>query len=70
MAGYAVIASTEDGVNSIEAGERCAARTWIALVARLGNIVEIITARFLQQIATGGGLVPQLCARTCQQSST
>src|SRR5260370_36065368 len=63
----AVLAGAEDGMNAIEAGERRAAGAWIALVAGFCDVIKIVTARSLQQIAAGGGLVSQLGARACQQ---
>jgi len=58
ICGYALVAGAEDGVDSVEAAERRTARAGIALVARLGDIIEIIATRPLQQIAAGGGFVP------------
>src|ERR1700688_5208336 len=63
----AMIAGAEDCVNAVEAAEGCATRAGIALVAGFGDVVEVITTRSLQQVAAGGGLVPQLLARTREQ---
>src|SRR5580704_8485182 len=67
VCGNALVAGTEHGMHSVEAAERRAARARVALVARLGDVIEVGAACPLQQIAPGGGSVAQLCARPRQQ---
>ncbi len=56
-------------MDAVEAGERGTAGAGVALVARLGDVIEVIAARPLQQIAAGGGLVAQLGAGARQQGA-
>ena len=51
----------------LKPAERRTARARVALVARLRHIVEVVATRPLQQVAAGGGLVPQLRACPRQQ---
>src|ERR1700704_3158305 len=62
-----MIASAEDGMNAVEAGKCSSTGAGIALVTGFGDVIEVVTTRSLQQVAAGGGLVPQLCARTREQ---
>jgi hypothetical protein len=64
-----MVAGAQDGMDPIESDQRRTSRTRLALVARFGNVVEIIATRPLQQIATRSGLVAQLRACTSQQRS-
>jgi len=62
-----VIAGTQDGVNAVKTGNRGAAGAGISLIAGFCDVIEIVTAGSLQQIAAGGGLVAQLGAGAGQQ---
>src|SRR6202045_5537101 len=68
----AVLACTQDRVHPVDAVDRRAAAAWLAFVARGRRVIEIKTARALQQVASRGGHIAQLrrsagedCA--CQQ---
>src|ERR1700743_931462 len=63
----AVLARAKYGVNTVETGKRSAARARAALVAGFCDVIEIITAGPLEQIAAGRGLVTQLRAGARQQ---
>src|SRR5216683_2019748 len=63
----AVLAGAQDRVNAVEAGKRRAAGARTTLVAGFCDVVEIIAAGSLEQIAAGRGLVAQLRAGTSQQ---
>jgi hypothetical protein len=63
----AVLAGAQDGVNAVEAGERRAAGAGATLVAWFRDVIEIIAAGSLEQIAAGRGLVAQLCTGAGQQ---
>src|SRR5258708_9604922 len=69
MRGDTLIAGAEDSMNAVEAGKSCAARTGTALVAGFCHVIKIVTARSLQQVAAGGGLVAQLRARARKQGA-
>ena len=59
----AVLTSAQDGMNAVEARERRAARARIALVAGFRDVIEVVTARSLQQVPRSRRFVPQLSAR-------
>ncbi len=64
--GDAVVALSENGVNTIVTVDRAASASGLALIARWkGRIVKVVTARALQKISTDGRHVSQLraCAR-------
>ena len=54
-------------MNPVEAGKCRTAGTGAALVAGLCNVIEIVAAGSLQQIAAGRRLVAQLRAGACQE---
>ena len=56
----ALITGPQHGVQAVETPDGGTARAGLAFVAGLGRVVKVITARALQQVAPGGGLVAQL----------
>jgi len=71
MRSYALVTGAEYGVNSVETAQCRTTRSGVALVARLGDVVEIIaSASAAADCRRSWPLFRSWCARTCQQSST
>ncbi len=66
MSCHAGVARTEDRMAAVQAIARGAATARLTLVAGRAGVVEVITARALQQIAASAGHVSQLRRCACQ----
>jgi hypothetical protein len=67
VGGDAPVAGAEHRVDAVEPLQRGAAGAGLALVAGLGDVVEVVAARPLQQVAAGGGLVAELAGGAGEQ---
>ena len=63
MHGDAGVAGAEDRMDPVDTADRAAARSGGPFVAGSGSIVEIVTARTLEEVAAGRGGVPKLRRR-------
>ncbi len=67
VGGDALVGVAEHRVVPVHALQRAAAGAWLALVAGLGDVLEVRAAGALQQVAAGGGGVAQLPGGAGQQ---